>query len=458
LLVMAACCAPLTVCGQPLASKHADFLNIFQQADTAHDTTLASCPAQWPGQPGTLDARLRNASVQYFPALSTAIFWREFTLDHGARCVLMDYPIKAALTSAQASGLQVMAEALQRRQMQSWSAPEVPSPDRAQLLETADGRQPPPLIRRIEPSALAPCAQAQRRENARAVALDPRFSAVILRIQAHECPPDTRLAGSGSGVLLTPNLALTAAHVLIDDAGQNCTVRFSGGAKPFTDANPTPNGVRVSREIRFSGIGNWQAGDRPRSAENASPEFRVKGDYAGILFGEAYLADALVAWPLWQTAAPDFSQTDEVILAGYPHLKRLQNDSSAPVRGLRVASGRLSCDHDPPAFWRIAATIAPGDSGGPIMLLPAPFGLPQWRVMSIISTAETYGENRMHVLGTRFDLTMYENLLAWQIQADQLPRYPTQVLVKEPVKPKSTTPVLPKTRWQDKNKQRNADD
>jgi hypothetical protein len=92
------------------------------------------------------------------------------------------------------------------------------------------------------------------------------------------------------------------------------------------------------------------------------------------------------------------------------------------------------------------------------MLLPAPFALPQWRVMSIISTAETYGETRMHVLGTRFDLTMYQNLLTWQTQADQLPRYPTQVLVKEPVKPKSATPVLPKTRWQNRNSLRAGGD
>jgi hypothetical protein len=86
LLVMAACCAPHTVCSQPRANKDADFLNSLQAADTVHDAALASCPAQWLGQPGTFDTRLRNASLQYFPALSTAIFWREFTLDHGARC------------------------------------------------------------------------------------------------------------------------------------------------------------------------------------------------------------------------------------------------------------------------------------------------------------------------------------------------------------------------------------
>jgi hypothetical protein len=64
----------------------------------------------------------------------------------------------------------------------------------------------------------------------------------------------------------------------------------------------------------------------------------------------------------------------------------------------------------------------------------------------------------MRVLETRFDLTIYDHLLTWQTQADQLPRYPTQVLVKEPVKLKSATLVLPKTRWQNRNSLRGGGD
>lgn len=217
----------------------------------------------WPALPPTPACAAEPAigqvgELQYLPAWRTLLAWRHWHTG-SERCVRLDWPRTQALTPAQTAELDAelgRMQALQRPSRQ-------PALPRA-YPEAAAHRPAPPVwaatdwVHAPGPERTLPlCPRALPLAQIHTVELPSALAATVLRVRPLRC-----LAGSmpmaGSGVLLAPDLALTAAHVVMTRDGLVCDrYRVTPGGRRFSDPPAAPYGAGLVTRAVLSERGGW---------------------------------------------------------------------------------------------------------------------------------------------------------------------------------------------------------
>lgn len=362
----------------------------------------ANCPATWRApQPGDAEAAVEIA-FQYFPQWRSALAWRRF----GADCVLLDWPEQRRLDAAEARGLAVHAAKLHATHRELPAAIAVEA-----LPARIDAHTPRPIppghrARMLADDATRPCPRTPAPAQRRSLRLPAAWHASMVRIGPQVCPDE--LSGAGSGVLLTPDLVLTAAHVVLSASGQRCSVyRLVPGARSYRDDPPAPEGVLWATLVRESGRGGWRQGQPQLSADDAPGDERPRHDYAFLRSTAAVDARPRV-WPMlrFERAAPAVGST--VYKAGYA---RRGVYGERRTGALVATTGQTACARGAEQARRFALAVDDGDSGAPIFL-PATDTEPL-EVLSLAVLSEwRRDESDIEVIGPRFDLGTYQDLLA----------------------------------------------
>lgn len=399
LLLFALLCLTPAAAQSPLADR------LWQAAGSAI-SDYSECAVVPGAEP---PATALEASVQYLPALGELLAWRVLVVD-SRRCVWLDWPEQRALSARQATGLERLltahhaaGEALRAGRLPS--AEVTPAPLRA----TRPGWQPLPAADPGGDRASHPwCPRTPPLAQLIPVDLPERVAPLLVRVRPHRCEPGSRPA-AGSGVLLSPDIGMTAAHVILTVDGQVCDrYRVVPGGRRYTDPPAAPFGMAFVSRAYLSGRGGWDATASNAPALNDDYVARTAHDHAYLLLDRAIALPPDTHWPrLRFLRSEPLPPGRRVLRAGYPSIGPVGR--IAPGAAVNTY-GHVACSRgDDAAYWRFSMWTSPGASGGPIWLWPDRGQMVE--LLSLAVRSETHGEHQHETLGPRFDETDYWRLL-----------------------------------------------
>lgn len=399
----------------PLRGRRSGLLGLWLLVSAAAQADLPN----WSALPPAPECAAEPASgqvgeLQYMPAWRTLLAWRHWQ-SAGVRCVRLDWPRAQALTSAQAAEL----DAELARMDALWRATWTPALPRA-YTEAAAYRPAPPdwaatdWVHAPMPTRTLPlCPRVPSLVQMRTVELPPALAATVLRVRPLRC-----LAGSlpmaGSGVLLAPDLALTAAHVVMTRDGLVCDrYRVTPGGRRYSDPPTAPYGAGVVTRAVLSERGGWHVAAGAAPPPDRDYGARTAHDYSILLLETPAQLPSDTLWPRLRFGAAPGAIGTPVLMAGYA--ARMPQGRAAPGALVSVF-GQLGCPRGVESPVRAALWMSPGGSGGPIWNWAAEQAL-QLETLSV--RLEVLAGERYEALGPRFDLKDY----AWWLQ--QLPALPS---------------------------------
>lgn len=343
--------------------------------------------------------------VQYLSDRGELLAWREWTSGDGI-CIQLDWPEARRLSRDEAASLtQDLAAADGRRR--ALVGPGLP---RAQVAREGQSPLPAWLPPEQVPAPvvhgpLPLCPRVPALTQMLPLELPTPLAATVLRVRPHRCAAGS-LALAGSGVLLSPMLGLTAAHVVMTPAGKVCSrYRVVPGGRRFNDPPAAPYGLSFVTRAELSGRGGWV-----NDAVSAPPKLgdldaRTRHDHAWLLLDDAAVLPADAAWPRLRFGAPAAAVGMPVLSAGYS--SRTPSARSAP--GAMVSLwGQSACALPEESSRRFALWLSPGGSGGPIWNWSAARPL---ELQSLASRVEGLPGERYEAVGPAFDLVDYQRLL-----------------------------------------------
>ncbi len=350
-----------------------------------------------------------EASLQYLSSAGELLAWRVFAQAAG-RCLQLDWPQSRALSARQAHGLQVLLAQQQaageRVHEQTLAGADVaPMAARARR----PGWYPVAVVDAgADRSSLPWCPRTPERRLQLPVALPEQVSPLLVRVRPHRCLAGSRPA-AGSGVLLSPNLAVTAAHVILSDAGQVCDrYRVIPGGRRYTDPPAAPFGLAFASRAFLSERGGWNLGASGAPALNDEFSARTAHDHAWLLLDRSIELPPGTHWPRLRFIG-DVRRVPglRVLRAGYAAIGPVGR--IAPGAAVNTF-GQIACPRGrDEGYWRFALWMGPGASGGPIWRWPQR-GQP-FELLSLAVRMETHGEYQYETLGPRFDEVDYWRLL-----------------------------------------------
>jgi hypothetical protein len=343
------------------------------------------------------------AYVHYFSDQRSVIAWRVLHSENGT-IFEMDFPEQRTLSDAEAKQLQADLQASQRRFSQSLGSYRI-----ADMQIKADPRatQFDSLVQKPKTPILGVCSAidfSPRRLDFMRSPPTPRF---VARMRIAQCPPAIEFAGVGTAFFIAPELAMTAAHVVIDDGTlQYCDYLLTPGANSQKEDLVQPYGHRKARVKRLGREG--QILDS-LALEGEISAAHINADWA-ILSVEALATDAQVqAWPILVFSDSDnFGSIGRVIKTGYPRgsMTRALRPAGASLSalGFSLCSGERSTQ----AFALLADF---GDSGSPIWTLPEDHPQEWGQIVSILAVSESWG-SVPRAFGPNMSMRMYRAILA----------------------------------------------
>lgn len=344
-------------------------------------------------------------NVQFLTDPGELLAWREWK--SGARtCFQLDWPEPARLTPGEATRLeQRLAAAEERRRALVVPALPRAAVERERRTERPDWLPPEMVPAPVTQGPLPLCPRVPSRSQILPVELPTALAATVLRVRPHRCAPGS-LPAAGSGILLSPLLGLTAAHVVMTPAGQVCSrYRVAPGGRRFSDPPATPYGLSLVSRAELSGRGGWSEDASSAPPRGGDLDSRTQHDYAWLLLDEAATLPADAAWPRLQFGAAAAPTGEPVLMAGYP----AQTPTARSAPGAMVSLwGQVACS--PAGEWsrRHALWLSLGGSGAPVWnwSLQRPL-----HVHSLGVRVEGLPGERYETVGPRFDLADYERLL-----------------------------------------------
>ena len=345
-----------------------------------------------------------EAQVEFMPVLGDVLAWRQWPGVDGI-CRQIDWPEPARLSGVAPGDLQRLLDLAEQRRRQLLT-PTLPRADVEAVrrnerppwnpvaqVPAADGRPPLPLCPRVPPRAqMTP------------VEVPTTLAATVLRVRPHRCEPGS-LPLAGSGVLLSPRLGLTAAHVVMTPAGLICSrYRVAPGGRRFADPPNAPHGISFVTRAVLSERGGWSLGAAapPRDRDQ---DARTAHDYAWLLLDEPATVPADTVWPRLRFGAPAGPVGAPVLSAGYS----AQTPVARSAPGAMVALfGQIACPLAGEQARREALWLSYGGSGGPIWSW---FPTRPAELHTLASRVEGLPGERFETLGPSFDLVDYQQLL-----------------------------------------------
>lgn len=384
------------------AAASGTLLGQLEQAGIAGGDGWVSCAGH------STTAPLLEASVQYLPSVGQLLAWRVLGSASG-RCVLLDWPQAHALSARQAHGLQQLLA--RQRSAAGVDGRALASADVAPLAARAEqpNWRPPPVA---DPGADRPslpwCPRTPERARQVPVELPEQVAPLLVRVRPHRCTPGSRPA-SGSGALLSPGLALTAAHVILTDAGQVCDrYRVIPGGRRYSDPPAAPFGLAFVSRAYLSERGGWNLDAAGAPALNDDFVARTAHDHAWLRLDQPIALPASIHWPRLRFVADRATPPGlRVLRAGYAAIGPAGRIApGAAVNGY----GQVACARGrDEGYWRFSLWMGPGASGGPIWRWPDRGG--QFELLSLAVRMETHGQHQYETLGPRFDEADYWRLL-----------------------------------------------
>lgn len=370
------------------------------------EAPAAACAGAVPADP--------QAELQFLPAWRTLLAWRHWRRAD-TRCVQLDWPRSQRLSATQIGALDAVLAQLQAQQQAAWQ----PALARA-YTEAAPHRPEPPAWAPIDwiaapaPERTLPlCPRVPALGSLRTVELPPALAATVLRVRPHRCQPGS-MPMAGSGVLLAPDLALTAAHVVMTRTGMVCDrYRVTPGGRRYSDPPTAPYGAGLVSRAVLSERGGWT-----RAAESAPPldrdyDSRTGHDYALLLLDAPAQLPGDTLWPRLRFAATPSPIGTPLLHAGYA--ARTPQGRAAPG-ALIALYGQRTCARGLETPVRAALWMSPGASGGPIWTWS---GRDALQLETLAVRVEALPGERYETLGPRFDLQDYHSVL------QQLPTLPS---------------------------------
>lgn len=346
-----------------------------------------------------------SGNVQYLADRGELLAWREWT-DDGRLCVRLDWPQQKQLSAQEAAQLaRRLAIADDRR-----AALILPALPRAEVERERRVARPhwlPPemVLAPVLQGPLPLCPRVPPRTMIQPLELPPSLAATVLRVRPHRCQPGS-LPTAGSGVLLSPMLGLTAAHVVMTPAGKVCSrYRVAPGGRRYNDPPTAPYGLSFVSRAALSGRGGWVDGASSAPPRTGDLDARTRHDHAWLLLDDAATLPADVAWPWLRFGAPPVPVGEPVLSAGYP----AQTPTGRAAPGAMVSLwGQAACAQTGEQARRHALWMSLGGSGGPIWTWSAQRPL---LLHSLASRVEGLPGERYETLGPNFDLADYRHLL-----------------------------------------------
>lgn len=384
-----------------LATPPADAAGLSEQLAAQAPINYSAPDCADAAPPGDAEAQL-----QYLEPLHTLLAWRQWPMS-GGWCVQLDWPEVLRLPPAASAGLQQLLsqQADRRRALLSQALP------RSQVGRGELRQSPPawlPAVSVPAPSGrptLPLCPRVPALATLQPLELPSPLAATVLRVRPHRCRPGG-LPMAGSGVLLAPGLALTAAHVVMTPGGMVCDrYRVVPGGRRFTDPPAAPYGMGFVSRAVLSERGGWQRDAGVAPPPNADYDQRTAHDYAFLLLDTPATVPADSLWPRLRFGAPPSVLAQPLLMAGYGH--RAPTGPVAP--GAMVSLwGQITCPRGQESYQRQALWMSAGASGGPIWHYSPARPL---ELSSLGVRVETLSGDRYETLGPRFDLVDYSALL-----------------------------------------------
>lgn len=346
-----------------------------------------------------LAERARLGYLQYFADRQELLAWRSDPADPD--CVWLDWPHSRHLAATESAELWERLDAAQDRARSQLGGISV------RTVSPVTRRAPdfdgiPPQIRTTTETPPACLAADRHVHHVQWSSGPPPFA---VRLSPAPCMAREGMVGAGSAVLLSPTIAITAAHVVNDASGySHCRFRLTPAARPFAAGSP-PFGRLHGHVILH--------GETPALRPSADPDHRVRvqADWA-VLRIETESTDTALArqavWPVWIFGDRRGPESSRVIKIGFPR--------GARFRTLRQAGGSVS--------W-LAESICPqhpirefgfesdhGDSGGPILTLPQDHPRGWLQMHSWVSAGQQVNFQQPTTLGPRLDFALYQHVVA----------------------------------------------
>jgi hypothetical protein len=354
-----------------------------------------------------------GANLRFNVKASSVWMWR-VVRDNGANCTLRDFPYPKSLSrELSAQTRKTWARQNKREFFMPAFQPEAESTTRVSKASNSP-RFP---LRQNSLFSPKPAPDTVTLPNL-TWEMPPALANSSVRLGAHRCT--NAVAGRGSAVLVSPQLLLTAAHVVADDTGALCDAyRAVPGGRAYTENEPSPNGVYITRNIKLSGRGGWIKGNTPAVAESGGQmDKSIRHDWA-ILSLKATVPN-VSAWPLLRfktmhTAASNCassiklapSRSNQVIKIGYP----LQSAFGEYRQGKPTTNiGFTSCDDRLFQVAPFALFSNVGDSGAGILAFPKDANS-AFELRSLVSASEWRHNAQIVTLGPIFDLIDYQRIL-----------------------------------------------
>jgi hypothetical protein len=351
---------------------------------------------------GSTQAR-EFAYVHYFSDQHSVIAWRVLHSESGTTFE-MDFPEQRTLSDAEAKQLQTNLQISQKRFSQSLGSYRI-----ADMQLKADPRatQFDSLTQKPKTPVLGVCSAIDFSPRRLDFARSPPTPRFVARMRIASCPPKTEFAGVGTAFFIAPELAMTAAHVVIDgDTAQYCDYLLTPGANSQKEDLVQPYGHRKARVQR---LGREGLKLDSLALEGEISAAHINADWA-ILSVDASADDAQVqAWPvLVFSDADNFGSIGRVIKTGYPrgNMTRALRPAGASLSaiGFTLCTGERSTQ----AFALLADF---GDSGSPIWTLPEDHPQEWAQIVSILAVSESWG-SVPRAFGPNMSMRMYRAIVA----------------------------------------------
>lgn len=386
----------------PAQAARADLLAILDAAGAGTGLQYVNCSAASDAPESVLES-----AVQYLPDARDLLAWRVLQTARGP-CVRLDWPQQIDLSPEQAQGLQrlglppaALAGDLGSSAYPSADVRAIRERERDPLWQT------PPLIRLAADRPSLPwCPVTLPSRELLPMSLPDPVAPLALRVRPYRCKPGSRPT-AGSGVLLSPDLAMTAAHVVLTHEGVVCDrYRLVPGGRRYSEPPAAPFGTAMVSRAFLSERGGWHRDAEAPPDVNERFDERTAHDFAFLVLDQSADLPSDLAWPRLRFGASPAAPGLRVLRAGYGVIGPAGR--IAPGAAVNLF-GQSACPRGAEPFQRFALWMSAGASGGPIWRWPAA-GQPL-ELLSLAVRMETYRDEQHETLGPSFDQTDYRRLL-----------------------------------------------
>ena len=353
------------------------------------------------------------ANLRFNLAAGSVWMWR-VVKDAESNCTMRDFPDPTSLSpESSAHELKMWA----RQNKREFFKPDM-QPEAMAIRHLSKGSSNPRFpLRQNALFASKPAPDFKAQSNL-TWEVPPALVNLGVRFGAHQC--SNAIAGRGSAVLVSPQLILTAAHVVADDSGALCDAyRAVPGGRAYTENEPSPNGVYISRNVQLSGRGGWVKGNTPAVEESGGQmDKSIRHDWA--ILSLKTIVPNVSAWPLLRFTTmhtsvagctSSFKRTTnvshQVIKIGYP----IQSAFGEYRLGKPTTNiGFISCNERLLQVAPFALFSNVGDSGAGILAFPNDANS-ALELRSLVSASEWRHNSQIVTLGPIFDLIDYQHIL-----------------------------------------------